>query len=138
MSKHTWLTKPTAYKANALLSFFQEARKAGFTPSQARCFAGYYMEIQVQRGRGYISGRQTVVEVIEGALRTNHRYASGKNSLNYILCFHRHIPMILAPLFDRAGLTPDTPAGILADRLTDLEYHDDAGLVRDLIAGLPE
>lgn len=140
MSKHVWLTKPTAAKADRLLELFYFARKQGLTPNLARTFATYALEAETQTGRSkpsFVGGRfhvrNTADERLKGAIRSGHQYAKGKNAANYTRCFENHVPLMLDQDYRIAGLSPETPPLILADWLEEHGDMEKANYVRSLV-----
>jgi hypothetical protein len=155
VSRHTWLTKPTAAKAAILLDAFVAAMKTdpedGFNGERVVCFAGYFLEMVRQRGAGRRSynwvdpytGRKVsdagtqLGPVLTAAVRGGHRYAKGKNADNYTTAFYRHALMMVHLLVVKTapavGLEPNTPPEMVADRLEDLDRLPEAEAIRALL-----
>lgn len=141
MSKHVWLTRPSKQKAVKLLQAFKMVLSMGFTPRQARRFAGYWTERNAQGMRtwsysdlkGFALISNTLLELANGAVRSGHKYADGKNGDGYELAFNNHLSFWLGPLADSVGLSREVPPLVLADKLEEVERYEDAMLVRQMV-----
>lgn len=102
MSKHVWLVAPSKKKADRLNEGYSYAMKMGATGDQARVFAGYWCECNVQGGLSgtkiteyegvrfrswYLKG---VEEIYTGCVNNEWKILKGKNADNYRRVFFRH------------------------------------------------
>ncbi len=142
MSKHVWLTRPTAGKAAQLRELFRLARNAGATPEQARIFAGYTLEAVNQKGTGQRGADPrsdpggTAARCLRGCVKTGWTITQARNAPHYRSCFNAHVPLILAPLLAAVGLAADCPIPILIDRLLENGRDREAEELREICSPL--
>jgi hypothetical protein len=88
MSEHIWnVKKITLDTARVGAAAFTYARKQGADFTQALIFAGYQVEKARQSG-GYKTSYQYTWQA---GVRSKHRYAIGKNCLNYLVAGRRMV-----------------------------------------------
>jgi hypothetical protein len=93
----------------------ETARSEGLAFEPALTFVGYAMERMRQSysPRGRHPARTLLME---GARRSKHRYSRGRNAPHYLRAGRN----LLEALAGRWGLSPDTPAEMVWDRMEDM------------------
>lgn len=136
MTRHVWLSVPSAVKADRLLACFREARRRGVTPRRARVFAGYACEQMAQHGAG--RARTEPAALLAGVVRAGWRILKGHNAGNYEACFVAHRHFWLPAVAESAGLDPSAPWEVVNDWLVDQGRETEAVELRAMFADSSE
>lgn len=101
---------------------FYKSKAEGFSTEDSLIFAGYMADRLAQCG-GFGGGEDAVASYClrawNASLRTGFRFRTGRNRDNYLkagrLWLIRHLRKYTA----RYGMEPDTPVGVLYDRMVE-------------------